>query len=121
MKFVIPKGAKLKGKIELEDKKLKTKLCRFSYVHLHGEPKAIKGSDKRSWGLQGLFKKREDIKDLEIKAYNAAIEAWGPDIANWPSKKVKSKKTGKTITKCIVEMPFKATIGVPMLVDELMA
>jgi len=97
--------AKTKGKIEFDDKCVKpTGRFRLSYPSLF-EPKEFKG--KTSWSIQMLFPKDEDISELEVAAQNAAIEKWGSDTSKWPSKKIKSKKTGKIITKSLVASPFR--------------
>lgn len=104
LKKLHPK-AKIKGKIEVKDKKVTTCEFRLSYPNLF-EAKEYKG--KKSWGCQMLISKDLDISKLEIAAHNAAIEEWGSDISKFPSKKIKSKKTpGKIINQCIVEMPFR--------------
>ena len=100
-KLVIVKGRK----IEITDKKLTTGKFRLSYPHLF-QPKAFKGQEPK-YSLSMLFNKDDDLSQLEVAAHNAAQEKWGADKAQWPSKKVKSKKTGKIISKCLVKMPFK--------------
>lgn len=92
-------------KIEITDKKVTTGKFRLSYPHLF-KPKAFKNQEPK-YSLSMLFNKDDDLSQLEIAAENAAIEMWGPNKKQWPSKKVKSKKTGKTISKSLVKMPFK--------------
>lgn len=97
--------AKLKGKIEFDDKCVKpTGKFRLSYPSLF-EPKEYKG--KKSWSIQMLFEKDSDLSELMVAAQNAAIEKWGSDVSKWPSKKIKSKKTGKLITKSLLNSPFR--------------
>lgn len=97
-------GAKTKGKIEFDDKKIVTGRCRLSYPHLH-KAKEYKG--KKSWSAQLLFEKDDDLSELEVAAQNAAIETWGSDTSKWPSRKIKSKKTGKIINKSLLRSPFR--------------
>jgi cobalamin biosynthesis protein CobT len=105
MAFKLHKKAKVKGKIEIDDKKVLTGEFRLSYPSLFKQ-RVYKGKEV-GYGTSMLFSKDDDISDLEIAAHNAAIEKWGSDTTKWPSKKIKSKKTGKVINKCLVEMPFK--------------
>lgn len=91
--------------IEITDKKLTTGKFRLSYPHLF-KPKAFKDQEPK-YSIAMLFDSEADLSQLEIAAHNAAVEMWGSDKKQWPSKKVKSKKTGKIISKCIVQMPFK--------------
>lgn len=105
MGFKLHEYAKVKGKIELKDKKVITGRFRLSYPALF-EEKEYKGK-KIGYGISMLFSKDDDISELEVAAHNAAIEKWGSDTSKWPSKKIKSKKTGKIINKCLVEMPFR--------------
>lgn len=92
-------------KVEFEDKKVVTAMCRLSYPHLF-VPKAYKDGDPK-FSCSLLFNSDDDLSQLEIAAHNAAVEKWGSDKKQWPSKKVKSKKTGKVILKSTVAMPFK--------------
>lgn len=91
--------------VEFEDKKVLTGVFRLSYPALF-KPKAYKDGDPK-YSLTALFNSSDDLSQLEIAAHNAAVEKWGADKSQWPSKKIKSKKTGKIINKCIVAMPFK--------------
>lgn len=100
-KLEIVKGRK----VEITDKKLTTGKFRLSYPHLF-KPKAFKGQEPK-YSLTMLFNADDDLSQLKIAAENAAIEKWGADKKQWPSKKTKSKKTGQIINKCIVKMPFK--------------
>ena len=104
MAFKLHPDAKTKGKIEFDDKKVITAEFRVSYPALF-EPKEFKG--KKSYSVQMLFDKETDLSELEVAAHNAAIEEWGSDTSKWPSKKIKSKKTGKIINKSLVKMPFR--------------
>lgn len=105
MAVKLHKKAKIKGKIEFDDKCVKpTGMFRLSYPALF-TPKEFKG--KTSWSCQMLFDKDADLSELEIAAHNAAIEKWGSDTSKWPSKKIKSKKTGNIINKSLVVMPFR--------------
>ena len=97
--------AKIKGKMEFDDKCVKpTGKFRLSYPSLF-EPKEFKG--KKSWSIQMLFDKDSDLSELEVAAQNAAIEKWGSDTSKWPSKKVKSKKTGKILNVSLLASPFR--------------
>ena len=107
--------AKTKGTIEFQDKcpMIKTKdgkkapltgTFRLSYPHLF-KPNEFKG--KKSWSIQMLFEKDTDLTPLLVAAQNAAIEEWGSDVSKWPSKKIKSKKTGKIIMKSLLRSPFR--------------
>jgi len=91
--------------VAFEDKKILTGVFRLSYPHLF-KPKAYKDGDPK-FSITMLFNKDDDLSQLEIAAHNAAVEKWGADKKQWPSKKIKSKKTGNIISKCIVVMPFK--------------
>jgi cobalamin biosynthesis protein CobT len=106
MKFTkLHPDAKVKGKIEFDDKCVKpTGKFRLSYPSLF-EPKEYKG--KKSWSIQMLYEKDSDLSELHVAAQNAAIEKWGSDVSKWPSKKIKSKKTGKLITKSLLNNPFR--------------
>lgn len=104
-KIILHPKAKKKGKIEIADKKIITGEFRLSYPFLF-KKKVYKGKEI-GYGINMIFSKDEDISALEIAAHNAAIEMWGPEVSSWPSKKIRSKKTGKVINKCLVEMPFK--------------
>jgi len=97
--------AKIKGKIEFDDKCVKpTGKFRLSYPSIF-VAKEFKG--KKSWSIQMLFDKDSDLSELEVAAQNAAIEKWGSDISKWPSKKVKSKKTGKILNVSLLASPFR--------------
>ena len=105
MAFKLHPQAKKKGKIEIDDKKVITGEARLSYLALF-ERGTYKGKDT-GYRASFIISKDVDISDLEAAAHNAAIEKWCSDTSKWPSKKIKSKKTGKIINKCLVEMPFK--------------
>lgn len=99
------KKAKVKGKIEFDDKCVKpTGVFRLSYPALF-EPKEFKG--KKSWSAQMLFEKDDDLTELLVAAQNAAIEMWGNDTSQWPTKKRKSKKTGKILRVSTLNSPFR--------------
>lgn len=97
--------AKIEGKIEITDKKVKTNKGRLSYPSLFKQ-KTYKG-EEIGWGATILIPKDSDISELRIAADNAAIEKWGSDIKKWPSKTFYSKKLKKKVTKCIVKSPFR--------------
>lgn len=101
MKLQIVKGRK----VEITDKKLTTGKFRLSYPHLF-KPKAFKNQEPK-FSISMLFNKDDDLSQLKIAAENAAIEKWGADKKQWPSKKTKSQKTGLIVNKCLVKMPFK--------------
>lgn len=90
--------------VEFEDKKITTCEFRLSYPHLF-KAKAYKDG-KPKFSLVGLIPKDTDISQLRIAAENAAIEKWGAEKSQWPSKKVKLK-SGKVVSKPTVVMPFK--------------
>lgn len=96
--------AKLKGKIEIEDKKVLTAKFRLSYPNLF-VAKEYEG--KFSWGCTMIFSKDTDLSPLLIAAQNACIEKWGSDVSKWPSKKQKSKKTGQIINVSTLRSPFR--------------
>lgn len=94
--------------VELTDKKLTTGQFRISYPNLN-KPRGNKKKpeQEKKYSIAMIFSKDDNLSQLEIAAHNAAVEKWGPDKKAWPSKKIRSKKTGNIISKCIVEMPFK--------------
>lgn len=105
--------AKVKGKIEFDDKCVWSEASngkkspvtgrfRLSYPSIF-EPKEFKG--KKSWSIQMLFNKDDDLSNLEVAAQNACIEKWGSDTSKWPSKKVKIK--GVVKTKSLLASPFR--------------
>ncbi len=97
--------AKLKGKIEIEDKKVLTAKFRLSYPNLF-TAKEYEG--KFSWGCTMIFSKDTDISPLLIAAQNACIEKWGSDVSKWPSKKQRSKKDPKkVISISTLRSPFR--------------
>lgn len=98
------KKAKTKGKIDIADKKVTTSTFIISYPALF---KAREYKGKKSWGCTMLFSKDKDLSALEIAAQNACIEKWGADPSRWPTKKKKSKKTGKVINVSTLANPFR--------------
>lgn len=99
---VLHPKAKKKGKIEITDKKIITGKFRLSYPALF-EAKEFKG--KKSWSISMIFSKDTDLTALRIAAQNAAIEKWGNDPAQWPTKKV--KKNGVVKTRSVIKWPFR--------------
>jgi len=91
-------------KIEFDDKKVTTCTFRLSYPHLF-KAKAYKNNAPK-FSLSMLFNKSDDISQIKIAAHNAAVEKWGADKKQWPSKKVRSSKTGLIVSKTLVVMPF---------------
>lgn len=96
--------AKMKGKIEIADKKVLTGKFRLSYPALF-EAKEYQG--KKSWSISMIFSKDVDLAPLEIAVSNACIEKWGTDVSKWPSKRVRSAKTGAIINKVTIRSPFR--------------
>lgn len=94
--------AKVKGKIEIKDKKVKTGKVRLSYANLF-TPKTYQG--KTAWSCVLLIDKSFDVSDLEVAAQNACIEKWGSDTEKWPSKVIRIKD--KKVRKSILNWPIK--------------
>lgn len=101
-KLVIVKGRK----VEITDKKITTGEFRLSYPNLH-VPKVNKKrpTEDPKYNCALIFSKDTDIGQLKIAAENACIEKWGPDKAQWPSKKI--KVNGVVKIKSLVKKPFK--------------
>lgn len=70
-------------KMDIEKKKCKTPRGRVSFPHVF-KPHAAEEGQEAKYSLTLLFPKNVSLKEMEVAATNAAIEAWGADKKKWP-------------------------------------